>query len=366
LARIQELLRAHPHLVPRYEAAKQTIRIFRKPAFYEVSQRCNLWCEGCYYFERNDAKPIHDEATLTAWDQFFASEVERGVSMAYFVGAETALEPERLRAAARHFRFGVIGTNGTIRIDPDIPFRVSVSVWAGDEETDKRLRGASVFRKGLKNYEGDRRAIAVYTLSPWNLDGARTVAEMCEDHGIPLTFNMFSPTMSFLDKLSHFNGNDDTYFRISRPDDSPCFGESDLARARDIVAELLNDFPETIVYTAAYNEWTTQTGPLYEIDPETRIATHCGSRLIGNLKYFRPDLTVSNEKCCTPDIDCSQCRMYSGGWATRLQPSLENVMSGPAFSDWLDMISAVDRIFVHRPLAPKSAVAESLVAAVAD
>ncbi|OKL43388.1 hypothetical protein A3843_12050 [Pseudovibrio exalbescens] len=40
--RIQQLLLAAPHLEEHYKHARQVIRAFRRPAFYEVSTRCNL------------------------------------------------------------------------------------------------------------------------------------------------------------------------------------------------------------------------------------------------------------------------------------------------------------------------------------
>ena len=94
LARIRDLLDASPDLRPRYETAKEIVRAFRRPAFYEVATRCNLFCEGCYYFA-DDFAPRPEERNLDAWRAFFAAEAARGVTMAYFVGAEPALEHVR-------------------------------------------------------------------------------------------------------------------------------------------------------------------------------------------------------------------------------------------------------------------------------
>jgi len=65
-----------------------------------MSKRCNLWCEGCYYFENKDLQTQKEQKDITVWDDFFATEQQRNVSMSYFVGAEPALEQARLRAAA--------------------------------------------------------------------------------------------------------------------------------------------------------------------------------------------------------------------------------------------------------------------------
>jgi hypothetical protein len=343
---VHSILEARPDLVTRYDDAKRVVRAFRKPAFYEITQRCNLWCEGCYYFEGGLAHPVPEEKSIAAWEDFFAAEAKRHVTMAYFVGAEPALEQERLLAASRYFPFGNIGTNGTIPIDPAVPYRIGVSVWAGDEATDRKLRGGSTFRRALRNYAGDRRAIVLYTLSPWNLDGARTIAAMCRDQGLPLTFNMYSPTATYLAKLRDWHGNDRRFFRVGRPGDSPCFFDADLIRARRLVCDLMDEFPDTVVYSKAYNDWATAPGPLYEIDDEG-VATRCGSRIVGAMKYFGPDLAPKTPKCCTSDVDCSQCRMYSGGWSSKFQPGASDLASEAAFCDWLDMMQVLGRIFLY-------------------
>ena len=346
LKRIRDICGRRPDLHERYGRAKEIIRVFRKPAFYEITQRCNLKCEGCYYFEGSLEKIVPEQESTSAWEAFFAAESGRGVSIVYFVGAEPALEQERLFAAGRYFRYGNIGTNGTIRIDPAIPYRIAISMWAGDDETDRKLRGASVFRKAFKNYRGDPRALAYYTLSRWNLEGARTIAEMCRDNGIPLTFNIYSPTTTYLSKLREGRPNDDAFFRVSTPDDTPMLSNEDLGQVRRIVLDLMEEFPETVYYSKAYNEWSTKQGPLHDVD-RNGIATNCGSRIVGSMKYYGCDLAPMQKKCCTPDLDCSQCRILSGGWSTKLQPDNADLFDEEAFSRWIEMIEAIERIFVY-------------------
>ncbi|TGY88991.1 radical SAM protein [Marinicauda algicola] len=347
-ARVHELAHTSADLSARYKAAKQIIRAFRKPAFYEVTQRCNLFCEGCYYFEGGLGEVVRETADTTAWKRFYAEEAARGVTMAYFVGAEPALHQERLLAAAPMFPYGNIGTNGTIAIHPDVPYRIGVSLWAGDDATDRTLRGASVFRKAFRNYEGDPRAIMLFTLSPWNLDTVASVAQMCRDHGLPLTFNMYSPTTTYLAKLAAGAPHDGRYFRVSAPGHTPCFSADDLERTRDKVESLMENYPDTIVYSKAYNAWATRPGPLYDIDPDSGIATHCGSRMIGAMKYYGANLQPKSAKCGTSDVDCSTCRMYSGGWSSKFQPTSRDLQSPATFQAWLEMIEVLGKIFLYR------------------
>lgn len=342
---IRALTAANPKLANKYDEAKRTIRVFRKPAFYEVTERCNLFCEGCYYFEDDERQPRPERESIEEWERFFAAEAQRQVSIAYFVGAEPALAQERLAAASAHFPYANIGTNGTIRIDPSIPYRIAISIWAADDGTDRKLRGASVFRKALKNYRGDPRAIVLFTMSRWNMAEARIVAEMCQDNGVPLTFNMYSPTATFLNKLATGHRNDRGFFRVSRSHDHPGFSDEDLVQSRRIIAELLNDFPETIIYSNTYHEWATRPGPLYNLEQSTGSAMGCGSRLVGEMRMYGADLLPKAVKCCTPGLDCSHCRMYSGGWSSKLQAGVDDLIDAETFSAWMDLIGVIARIF---------------------
>lgn len=351
LERLTTLLKSHPELHSAYQEAKRVVRAFRRPAFYEITQRCNLWCEGCYYFDDQNTG-IVEETSAAAWQRFFADEGARGVSMAYFVGAEPALEQDRLRFAARHFPYGNIGTNGTIRLDPEIPFRIGVSVWAGSDATDQALRGGSVFRKALRNYAGDRRAVMLYTVTRQNIDETALVAQMCQDHGLELTFNLYSPTIGFQRNLARFNGNDDRFFRISAPGRTPSLEGDDLRRVRETLDDLIDRYPGTILYSHAYNRWATSPAPRYRIAPDSGIAEDCGSRIVPPMRYYTTDLQLAQVKCCTPAVDCGQCRMYSGGWSSLFEPGLEHLADGDTLREWLDMLHVLGRIFLMpNPLA---------------
>lgn len=343
---VREQLGKRPDLRSRYTNAKAIVRKFRTPAFYEVSTRCNLFCEGCYYFEASEGNrsPADPKSDPDEWERFFAREAERKVTMAYFLGAEPALEPDRLRAAARHFSDGNIGTNGTIRIAPDIPFRISISVW-GDTQTDRKMRGSDAFSKALRLYEGDERAIALYTVNAWNIDAIPAIAQRCADLGMDLTFSFFSPTHQFKRKVSSGAPNDNAYFRVSAPANSPEFGADDLARAHDAIDRAMDDFPQSVIFSKAFNRWITTPGSLYKLDANN-VAQDCGSRIVGRMKYYGANFEPLDIKCCTPDIDCANCRMHSGAWSSRFTPSAADVSDVVAFENWLEAIETLGRIFL--------------------
>lgn len=344
--RIQELLTAAPHLQERYRQARTIIRAFRRPSFYEISQKCNLWCEGCYYFEDGARQAVRTEMVDAEWDAFFAAENARGVSMAYLVGAEPSLYPRRLRAASRNIRYGKIGTNGTIALSDDIEFRIGVSVW-GNETDDALLRGGAVLRKALRNYAGDPRALLVYTLSPWNVDSLGDVLKAAEDHDLKLTFSMYSPTTSYLSKLDAGTEADSKYFRLGPSMPPVIFSDDDLLRVRDAMGRAMQSHPGTVLFCDEYADLVTTPGPLFEMDPETGLPLDCGSRIREPLRYFDGAGTSKQVKCCTPDVDCNHCRLYSGTWARLLRPTAQHLTDSTAFDGWLRMIDTIGHIFLY-------------------
>lgn len=344
--RIRGFTRIVPDLEPRYQNVRRIIRTFRKPSFYEISQKCNLWCEGCYYFEDGARKIVKAEMPDQEWDAFFAAEHQRGVSMAYLVGAEPSLYPHRLRSATRNIRYGKIGTNGTIAIPRDIQFRIGVSVW-GNETDDAVLRGGSVLRKAMRNYAGDSRAIMLFTLSPWNLDSIDDVLKSAEDHDVKLTFSMYSPTTSYLAKLSKGASADSKYFRLGPSLSRAVFTDDELRKVGDATREAILRFPGTVLFSEEYADLITRPGPLYDMEPDTGLPKNCGSRIREPLRYFDTAGTRKQIKCCTPDVDCNHCRLYSGSWSMLFRPTEQHLSNVRSFERWLCMIETVGQIFLY-------------------
>lgn len=338
---IQKHLISSPNLKPAYDIVQQIIHIFAKPAFYEISNKCNLKCEGCYYFDPSvfKSEPLENEIFSNNWEKLLASESKRGVTMPYFLGAEPALEEKRLIVAAKYFKRGNIGTNGTVFLSSEIPFRISISAWAGDETDDIVYRGGKALHKALKLYKNDPRAIVLYTLNRYNITQTKDIVKLSRDNGLPITFNLWSPPKNLL-----LNSNKS--INLS-------FRNEDLKKVRETLDEMIESFPDTVIYSHKYNQWSTASDPLYNLDSQG-IAKDCASRLKGNFAYYGLDLQKKDFKCCTSSIECSECRLYSGGWSSHFSPKEEQIRTIKDFSQWIDMILTIGRIFLRKEIDTKA------------
>lgn len=140
--------------------------------------------------------------------------------------------------------------------------------------------------------------------------------------------------------------SDGAYFRISSPTSNLRWDAESLSEVRKVMRSVMEEFPETIVYSPAYNDWVTREGPLYDVDPDTGVARDCHSRMIGHMRYFKTNLEQAQEKCGTSDAVCSECRMYSGGWSSKFEPRTSDVADVTAFKAWLGMIATLGEIFL--------------------
>ncbi len=334
---LAEHLRLHPSDAARYRHLRRTAGRLR-PSQYDVSQVCNLTCEGCLFFAGADGRRADVVPDPERIDAFFAGEKARGVNFLQFGGAEPALEQETLRIAARHVGRGVVFTNGSIRIASDIPFMLHISVWGLGPE-GRRLRGADVVGKAVRNYRGDPRALFVFTVNASNLESIPAVAAYCAENGVPLTFSHFSPTQDYGLWREGQDGADTDYFKAGAEGaDAMVHTAATLAEARQRILEAMAAHPATIVYDQALLEAVHDPAGLYEIDPATGVALDCGSRVTERYRHFHVDLSDAGEaKCCAPNLSCGSCRLYIQSLATLLG-RLDRYQSAPGgVGAWLDL-----------------------------
>ncbi|AGT08776.1 radical SAM protein [Paracoccus aminophilus] len=281
---------------------------------YDISNTCNLTCEGCLYFSGAGPEIDRAESDLAKWRDFFSAEALRGINFAYLGGAEPSLYPDRIRACQDSIPFGVIFTNGIKKVESDIRYRIHVSIW-GNESRSQLYRGASSNRKAMRNYAGDPRALFVMTLNSFNLAEIPEVVQACKDHGLALTFSLFSSTIEYERNLKSGQQSKGSYFRFSSPQADMRLDDTGLQTARTAILQACKDFPETAKIPPEFVDWMTQPDSLYQLDQDG-IATDCGNRLTRHHAHYNADLTKNSGKCCAPNIDCRSCRAYAMSYAT--------------------------------------------------
>ncbi|HYB99116.1 MAG TPA: hypothetical protein VEC57_08250 [Candidatus Limnocylindrales bacterium] len=360
-SRIKEYLDADPALADRYVK----IRTYARGIIisgYDLTKRCNLRCEGCFFFEGELSTRYEEEKTNQEYDEFFRAELARGVNYPHFAGAEPALVPDRLHIANRYWKRGLIYTNGTIKIDPQITFMIHVSLW-GNPATDAVLRGAPVFRKAVANYAGDPRAVVMMTINRRNVDEIADVARVCENAGLRLSFNHYSPSRQYQHKVLEGGEETDT-FRLSTREDNLILRAQDLARVRDLIEEQIVLRPQTVIYSRYYNDWINAAGTRFIIDAASGMATDCPILNMPRHRQHHVDFSYSDDECCIANIDCSGCRHYVSGY-TKIMAELDNhTGSFESFAGWVDVFDTWCRL--HYPAWDDLTVLEMEEAAAGD
>lgn len=306
---------------------------------YDITNECNLRCEGCFFFE-GELSAFYDSSKSDAdYRAFFAAEKMRGITYPHFAGAEPALVQNRLRIAAEYWKTGLIYTNGTIKIAEDIPFMIHISVWGG-EETDKLLRGGKVLERAIRNYRGDKRALFMYTINPRNINDIETVVKKMAANELRISFNHYSASRQYKNKVT---GKDVTgqakqskTYRLSDKNSNLIFSANDLLRSKDLLRRLIAEYPETVIYSHAYNDFVHQPGPIFDIDPETGVARNCAILSMPYHRQYHTDFSFSDSECCIANVDCSECRHYVSIYTLIMSKMREAVKDPGAFAAWLD------------------------------
>jgi MoaA/NifB/PqqE/SkfB family radical SAM enzyme len=318
---------------------------------YDITKRCNLRCEGCFFFEGDKADRYRDDVDLQTFRQFFEAEKARGITYPHMAGAEPALVPERLRVAAEVFKQGLIYTNGTLPIDKDLPFMLHISVW-GNRDTDRRFRGATTLDKALDLYAGDRRAVFMYTINHDNIGQVREVVELIHSRGSRISFSHYSPTRLYNRRLDEGVSAKTRTFRLSTPGDNLRLSPEDLVQIHQMLSELVREHPDTVVYSPYYNEVVSQSDGVFTIDPDIGMATDCPILNKPYHRQYHTDLSYDDRECCIPNVDCSSCRHYVSVYTLIMDRMKEHLASKQIFTQWLDVFDAW--LTIHIPGYPRT------------
>ncbi len=318
---------ADPAIRERWEKVRRYF--FLRESTYDMSNRCNIRCEGCYYFagEKQFARENNDEQ---AWRQLFLSEKERGVTFAVLAGAEPSLVPNLCEICSQVIPLGTIASNGLKPIPRKIDYQIHISVWGNDKTSLVIRKAPDMLARQMSNYKEDPRAVFVYTFTPVNIDEAREVTGLLAENNQRITFNMFSAPVGYKGHLRH---TDQT-----------------LINTRKVMRELLTDYPETVLFSPYNIVAHTGKQGLHELFscsyPRMNPSTDIG--LGRSFRQYRTDLQWDRDAaCCVPDTDCDDCRHYAAGSAVVTARMYRHATDPVTFSAWLDYVDTYLAVWVR-------------------
>lgn len=318
---------ADPAIRERWEKVRKYF--FLRESTYDMSNRCNIRCEGCYYFigEKQFADENTDEE---AWRQLLEAEKERGITFVVLAGAEPSLVPQLCEVCYRVIPLGAIASNGLKAIPREIDYRIHISIWGNDRTSLAIRKAPDMLVRQMANYQNDPRAVFVYTFTPVNIDEAGEVTRLLAEGGQQITFNMFSAPVGYNGHLRH----------------TP----ETLSKTRQVMTELLAGYPETVLFSP-YNIVThTREQGLHELFscsyPRMNPSTDIG--LGRSFRQYRTDLQWDRDAaCCVPDTDCDDCRHYAAGSAVVTARMYRHATDPVTFSAWLDYVDTYLAVWVR-------------------
>ena len=193
-------LLADPDVKGRWEKVRRYF--FLRESTYDMSNRCNIRCDGCYYFEGEKQFAV-ENLDGEDWRHLMQAEKARGITYVVLAGAEPSLVPELLEVCYAEMPLGSIATNGFKKIPESVGYKIHISVWGNDETSLRTRKAKNLLKKQIENYKNDPRAVFVYTYTRENIDEAHEVASELAAHDCKLTFNVFSSPVGYAGSLRH-------------------------------------------------------------------------------------------------------------------------------------------------------------------
>jgi MoaA/NifB/PqqE/SkfB family radical SAM enzyme len=324
--KFSELL-ADPEVRERWEKVRAWF--FLRESTYDVTNRCNIRCDGCYYYE-GDKQFAKENGSPDRWRALMESEKERGITYVVLAGAEPSLAPDLCRVCYETIPLGSIASNGFKRIPESVGYKIHVSVW-GNDGTSQRTRNAkNLLLKQIDNYRGDPRACWVYTFTRENINEIHEVMETLSKNGCTATFNVFSAPVGYAGKLRHT--------------------EESLAQMRKAMMDALRRYPDTVLfspYNIVAHSHRLGLHDLYGCSyPRMNPSTDIG--LGRSFRQYRTDLSWDRSvSCCVPDTDCADCRHYASGSAVVTARLYRHAADPEPFKAWLDYVDTYLAVWVQ-------------------
>ncbi|MBM4313376.1 MAG: radical SAM protein [Deltaproteobacteria bacterium] len=301
---------------------------FLRESTYDMSNRCNLRCDGCYYYEGAKQFTL-ENCDPEDWRKLMQEEKARGITYVVLAGAEPSLVPEILKVCFAEMPLGCIATNGVRRIDSAVGYRIHISVWGNDRTSAQIRKARNLLKRQIDNYRGDPRAVFVYTFTRENIEEISEAMEVLAAADCRTTFNVFSSPVGYDGSLRH--------------------DETSLARTREAMCEMMDRYPRNVLFSPYNAVAHTHARGLHDLYgcsyPRRNESDAIG--LGRSFRQFRTDLTWDREvACCVPDTDCDDCRHYAAGSAVVTARLYRHVTDPSTFRAWLDYVDTYLAVWV--------------------
>ncbi len=317
---------APPEIRARWEKVRKFF--FLRESTYDMTNRCNIRCNGCYYYE-GEKQFVRENRDCEAWRALMRAEKKRGITYVVLAGAEPSLVPELCRVCHDEMPLGAIATNGLKPIAASINYKIHISTWGNDTTSLNTRKAGNMLKRQIEIYKGDPRAVWVYTFTRHNIFEAAQVVETLCQNKCKVTFNIFSAPLGYSGDLSHT--------------------AQSLKETRQVMVELLNQNPEQVLYSHYNIVAHTHTQGLHDLFgcsyPRQNPSKDVG--LGRSFRQYRTDLTWDRDAaCCVPDTDCADCRHYAAGSAVVTARLYRHAVDPETFNAWLDYVDTYLAVWV--------------------
>ena len=319
-----------------YQRYKKISKLNIRSSIYDMTNRCNLRCKGCFFFSSGEDKAAVEEMDVKNWEKFIAREKQRGVNLAILIGGEPTLCLDRVEAFYKQLPT-FCATNGLIKVPRDrFPdMMIGISLW-GDEEAEKLLRGKDTFAISSKNYEGDPYTYYLFTITPKQIGKTEPIIKKIKDVGLKVHMQL----------LSNDEGVDGFFWN-----------PEELKDMRSEMDDMLDKYPDTLISSKYYHEIIT-TGkmlgrkfgwmecpsvsqPIDKRKPQPK-------RLIEFIRWASDLETI--HRCCTSETrNCSTCKDGAAHMSWVMVNKRAHIRTPKDLQNWIEVYEMFAKLYQFIP-----------------
>jgi MoaA/NifB/PqqE/SkfB family radical SAM enzyme len=315
-----------------HERYRRISQLNIRSSIYDLTNRCNLRCKGCFFFSSNEHIAAQEEMDIKKWEDFIDREKKRGVNLAILIGGEPTLCMDRLEAFYKRLPT-YCATNGLIKVDrkkfPDM--MVGISLWGGGED-EKILRGRDTFAISSKNYAGDAYTYYLYTITPKQVGKIEPVIKRIADVGLKVHLQLLS--------------NDEGVDGFSWKD-------GELKDLRLEMDDMLDKHPQTVISSKYYHEVIT-TGKMLgkpfgwmECPSVTEALDKRNPRPRRLIHFVRwaSDLKTVHRCCTSATRDCSTCKDGAAHMSWIMVSKRAHIRTTKDLQNWIEVYEMFAKLY---------------------